>query len=662
MQALERTKLAASCTSRLALLLLATNALAWGCSSSKDLAEAPKNEAASDRDAVGSSDAEEEPIDVFEPLEPYDPPLLAEIDAKAGWVDQRVADMRQVLRDRLKEHPPLVDAAEAMKLRNNGEEDNAAIYSVIRQLPASEDEVDYDATFVHWAGGEAKSLNPLMINLEGEMELLALTGLQLLSFDADFKPFAPAWAVKSWQTSADHMMDKFVLRDDVTWSDGKPLTAHDVEFAFQTAMSPRIPVPALRSNLQHLRWVEAYDDHTVVMFHKEPMASWTETIQFPIIPKHIYEESLRDDPTMVESDYHLKYDRQPVTCGPFEYASRTRGQETVIRRRESWYMHNGKQVRDKPYLKEIRIKVIVDPNTALLALKAGEVDDVRLTPEQWITQSEGDDFYEKNTKVNGSEWTEYHIIWNCQTPQFSDKRVRQAMAYAFDMQEMISNILYDLVLPGHGMFHPEAWMASKNIKPMTQDLDKAEELLDEAGWVDSDGDGVRDKEIGGRSVPLEFTLLTYEQPQAIKACTLLKNNLEQIGVVCHVKPTEFTVKNQMGLEHKFQAMMAGWGTGTDPSTLDNGYKTGQGRNFGQYSNPRVDELFEQGQREYDRDKRAAIYAELSEVLFDDQPVMWLFHRKSLFGLNKKVRGFNFSPRDPYGVEPGFHAIWIPKQN
>jgi peptide/nickel transport system substrate-binding protein len=639
-----------------------------GCSSG-DSTGAGKNASGGDEivaekseDKGKDSAAADEPTDVFEPLEPYDPPPLAEIDAKAGWIDQRVADGIQVLREKLKQNPPLVDEAAALSRRNNGVEDNEAIYSVMRQLPASDDDVDYEATFVHWVAGEAKSLNPLMINLEGEMELLALTGLQLLSFDADFKPFAPSWAVKSWQASADHMMDKFVLRDDLTWSDGKPLTAHDVVFAFQTIMKPTIPIPALRTNMQHLRWIEAYDDHTLVMFHKEPMASWTENIQFPVIPRHIYEKSLDEDPTMVESDYHLKYDRQPVTCGPYEYVSRERGQETVVRRRESWYMHNGEQVRPKPFLKEIRFKVIVDPNTALLALKAGEVDECRLTPEQWITQSGDDDFYNRNVKVNGLEWTEYHIVWNCQTPLFSDKRVRQAMAYAFDMKEMVSSIFYDLVLPGQGLFHPTAWMSSKTIKPIYQDLDRAEELLDEAGWVDSDGDGVRDKTINGRSVPLEFTVLAYEQPAAIKMCTLLKNNLEQIGVVCHVKPTEFTVKSQFGIEHKFQALQAGWGTGTDPSTLDNAYKTGQGRNFGLYSNPRVDELFEAGQREYDRDKRAAIYAEIQEVMFEDQPCLWLYHRKSLYGVNEKLRGFNFSPRDPYGVEPGFHALWVPKND
>jgi peptide/nickel transport system substrate-binding protein len=637
------------------LLAIAAVTLIWGCSSSTPIE--PDDEAA---DAT-KSEATEDPHDEFAPLEPYDAPPLDEIEAKAQWIDQPVKNSLAMLREKLKEHPPLVSEEEFRELRNNSDEDNEKIYSVIRQLPGSDDEVDWDASFVHYVGGDAKSLNPLMINSTTEMELLDLTGLQLVNFDAEFTPFAPDWAVKSWQVSKDRMMDKFVLRDDFTWTDGKPVTAHDVVFAFKTIMDPRVAIPALRSSVQHIRWIEAYDDHTLVIFHKKPMASWTENITFPLVPKHIYEKSLEDDPSMMNSDYHIKYERQPVTCGPYEYVKRVQGQETVVRRRESFHMHDDKQVRERPYLKEIRFRVITDPNTALLALKSGDVDEAVLTAEQWIAQTSGDDFYRLNTKVNGQEWTEFHIEWNCKTPFFSDKRVRQAMAQAFNHDELHKSILYNLAIPGTGVFHPDAWMASKNVKPFTQDLEKAEQLLDEAGWVDSDDDGIRDKEVNGRVIPFEFTVITYEQPNAIKACTLLKNNLDQIGVTCHVKPTEFTVKTQLAIEHKFQAIMGGWGTGTDPATLDNIYATNQGRNFGQYSNPKVDELFKQGQLEFDREKRAEIYRQIHEILWEDQPALWLFHRKSLFGVNKRLRGFNFSPRDPFGVQPGFYGFWVPKE-
>ncbi len=622
------------------------------------------NEPAAGSESEGTTsngEAKTDNAEMFAALEPFEPPTLAEIDASANWLDQPVAYGRELLRDRLKDHPPLLSAKEALALENKSEEDNDKIYSVLRQLPESDDQVDWDATWVHHLGGDLKSLNHLMISASVEMEVLELTGLQLLGFDAEFAPFAQKWAVDSWQTSEDHMMDKFVLRDDMTWSDGKPVTAHDFAFTFQTIMNPRVTIPAVRSSVQNLRWVHAYDDRTLVIFHKEAMGSWTENIQFPVIAKHIYEDSIADDPTMENSKYHLQFLNKPVTCGPYKYKSRARGQNLVLERRDEFWQKDGKPINPKPYFQQIRCEVIIDPNTSLLALKAGEIDDCRLTAEQWLTQTDSNDFYQQNTKVRGMEWTEFHIVWNTQRPYFQDPEVRRAMALAFDHQEMLSSIFYDLAPAGLGPFHPTGWMASQKPTAYQRDLDKAEDLLDAAGWDDSDGDGVRDKQVNGRLVPLQFTLLSSESPNSIKVCTLMKSNLDQIGIQVDVKPTEFTVLQDKSLKHQFDAMIAGWGTGTDPATLDNIFKTGGGRNYGQYSNKRVDELFELAQAEFDREKRAEYYAEIHDILWDEQAYMWLFYRPTLFGVSKEIRGFNFSPRDPFGVSPGINGIWKPKQ-
>jgi peptide/nickel transport system substrate-binding protein len=424
-----------------------------------------------------------------------------------------------------------------------------------------------------------------------------------------------------------------------------------------------VPVPAVRSGPDKLRWVHAYDDRTLVFFHKEPMATWRENMQFPILPKHIYETLVQEDPTLQDSEGHQKYENSPVTCGPYAYKSRKRGQEIVLARHEGYFMHKGQQVRRKPFAKEIRIKIIPDPNTSLLALRSGEIEETQLTSEQWVTDAtNNDEFYGRNTKVTGVEWVEFHFVWNCGSPFFSDKRVRLAMSYAFDHQEMLDNIFYGLYEPCNGPFHHTARFYPQDPPPFfTQDLDKAEDLLDEAGWDDSDFDGIRDKDVDGKLKPFEFTLNCPQTPNAQKVSVLLKDNLEQIGIICNVKPTEFTVLMQIDRDHKFHATMGGWGTGTDPSTLRNIFGTGQGRNYGLYSNPKVDELFDRGDREFDPQARDKIYEEIHRILAADQPYTWLFYRNSFYGFNRRLRGYNFSPRGPYGVSPGFFSIWVPAQ-
>jgi len=594
-------------------------------------------------------------------LEPFDPPTLEALDRDAKWIDRPVRDGLAMLRDELAKEPAPVSAAEALALANDSPEANAKILLSLGRLPEP-GQADLDARIDRHVTGDLGSTNPIMISTSAEFDILGLTGFGLFSFDRKLEPFASSETVASWQTSTDGLYDKVVLRDDLVWSDGKPITAHDIAFTYQVIMDPRVPVPAVRSGTDQLRWVHAYDDRTIVFFHKEPLATNVWNINFPVLPKHVYEHTWESDPTLKDSAEHVKLEQAPVSGGPYEIVGRQRGQQIVLRRRGSWSSVRGKQVREPPFFKEIRFRIIEDPNTSLLALKSGEIDEMVLLPEQWTTQTKGEDFYQRNTKATAPEWVSFHFGWNIDTPFFADRRVRRAMTYAFDHDRMLDKLCYGLYEPATGPFHETSWMApKKKLAPSKQDLDKAEALLDEAGWIDHDNDGVRDKEIGGRLVPFEFTMLVSQQPLRVAICTLLKENLDQIGVRMNVRPTESTVLQQLTQDKKFQAYHGGWGAGTDPDTSENIWATGAGRNYVGYSNPEVDRLFAEGRRELDRAKRAEKYARIQEILQDDQPYTWLYWRNSFYGFSKDLRGYVFSPRGPYHYSPGFGSLWMPKQ-
>ncbi|MCA9100369.1 MAG: peptide-binding protein [Planctomycetales bacterium] len=645
-----------SATSRLVLLLVVIVTLA-GCS-------APPNEGApvgtTDTAAVSatteSAGVASEESDTL--IEPFDPPTLAELDAKVEWIDQPVVDALKELREYQATWPPAENVDTVLALRNNSEEANARILNTLGRLPTSDSDVNYDATFLRRLRGDVNSTNPILINSTEEFDVSGFISAGLFSFDWNMKPFATADTVKSWQTSRDGMYDKVVLRDDLTWSDGKPLTARDVVFSFRTIMNPKVPVPAVRSGTDKLRWVEAYDDYTLVYFQKAAEATNVWNINFPIIPEHVYKDSLREDPTLQNSRYHVNLEDAPVTGGPYKFVSRTRGQDILLERREDYYMHDGKQVRDKPYFKYVRFRVLPEAESALLALEQGTIEEMELTPEQWVTRTDDDTFYELNTKVRGVQWLYYYFGWNMATPFFEDVRVREAMSYAFDHEEMLETLHYGLNEPAAGMFYPGSWMAPKEpLAPYRQDLDKAEQLLDEAGWVDTDGDGIRDKEIGGRRVPFEFNIVVKTDPVRVAICELLRQNLDQIGVVCNIQPLESTVLLQRMNDRKYQACFAGWGTGTDPYTNENLWKTGEERNYSGYSNPEVDRLFDEARGEFDREKRGALYARIGEIIYQDQPYTFLYFQSAFYGFNKGLRGYMFSPRGPYHFAPGISAIW-----
>jgi peptide/nickel transport system substrate-binding protein len=613
---------------------------------------------------TGATAAEEQPADkpfqLGDLLEPFDPPPLAELEKSAEWIDQPVVDFLEHMRDYLREQgAPLVSVEQALAMRNNSPSDNEAIQSALGQLaPPDGAGVDYDSVMVRKANADLKSINPLLGSTIVDQNYEDLTGISLFRFDWDFDVLADTRVVVSWQTSKDHLMDKVVLRDDLTWSDGKPVTAHDFAFTYKAIMTDAVIVPAVRQGLDQLRYVHAYDDHTLVFFHKEPLATNNPNMKFSALPKHIYADTIPKDPTLARSKEHSYLEDHPVVGGAYELTKRVRGQEFVLRRREAYYMHEGKQVRPKPYFKEVRCRIIEDDNTALLALKSGALDETEITAEQAASQTNDDEFYHRNTKVSGLEWTTYFICWNTATPYFSDKRIRQAMSHAIDYEELLNTVFYGLYPASRGTFHPTSWMFPKDgPQPYRQDLDKAEALLDAAGWVDSDGDGIRDKEINGRRVPLRFTMLTSQSVAGVATGILVKESLDQVGVICLPKPTEFTVLVQMSRDRKFQAFMGAWITGEEPDMQTNLWETGQMRNYANYANPKVDALFAEGRREFDREKRAQIYGQIHNILWEDQPYTWLVYRDSIYGFNKRLRGYNFSPRGPYAFAPGFKSIY-----
>jgi peptide/nickel transport system substrate-binding protein len=278
-----------------------------------------------------------------------------------------------------------------------------------------------------------------------------------------------------------------------------------------------------------------------------------------------------------------------------------------------------------------------------------------------MQQTTNEEFYGNNTKVRAVEWVYFYFGWNMKEPSapfFAEKKVREAMGVAFDHEEMLKTICYGLYEPATGIFHPTAPMyPQKPIPPLKRDIAKAEALLDEAGWVDSDGDGIRDKVINGKLVPFKFTILCSQVPERIAICNLLRQNLDEIGVECNVRPLEATVLSDNLMKHQYQANFGGWGTGADPSTLKNIWKTNEGRNFNQYSNTEVDDLLKEAENEKDRKKAMELYGKLHELIYADQPATFLYYQSAFYGFNKRLRGYYFSPRGPYHYSPGFGAIW-----
>ncbi len=269
--------------------------------------------------------------------EPFHPPAtLAELDKLVGqWEDRPVHDSLKLLSEDLAKHPPQISVPEALAMKNNSPEDNEKILSALSQLPSEKQQPNWDSRITRYLLGDIKSPNPIMNDSIEEARVVTVYNYMLFAFDWNLVPFADSDTVVSWQSSKDRLYDKVVLRRDCTWSDGKPITAHDVEFSYQTIMNPKIPVPAVKSGPDKLKGVVAYDDYTVVFFHQQSLATNEWNVNFPIIPEHIYKplydkldhmtfEELLQTPEYQETELH------PVSGYAYELVSRTRNQEIEV--------------------------------------------------------------------------------------------------------------------------------------------------------------------------------------------------------------------------------------------------------------------------------------------------------------------------------------------
>ncbi|MDP7639614.1 MAG: ABC transporter substrate-binding protein, partial [Candidatus Hydrogenedentes bacterium] len=250
-------------------------------------------------------------------------------------------------------------------------------------------------------------------------------------------------------------------------------------------------------------------------------------------------------------------------------------------------------------------------------------------------------------------------------PFFTDRRVRRAMAHAYDRNRVLRDVSHNLYLPSNGIFDSEHWAHNPDVELIEFDLDRAAQLLDEAGWTVNPDDGLRYKTIDGKPVKFEFTIsfpLTFAD--AVRMGEIYRADLLRIGVSFKNRNIENATFSSKLLDHDFQAFVATNGFSIDPDYWRNTFHTDQyanGRNYMAYSSKRVDELFELEVSEFDRDKRAVYFRELQAQIYEDQPLMFMWNYTLTHAFSKRMRGVTLSPSGVYGFYPGQIGWWAAKE-
>ena len=538
--------------------------------------------------------------------------------------------------------------------------------SLFEPAPSDASQIALDDTLYRNVDGNPASLNPIFASSTYEFYLGDVLFSGLFSFDAAMNWTINHDVVESFEEADDHVTFTTKMKDGMTWQDGEPFEADDVCFSWDAILDDSVPCPAVKSGTDEIVKCEVLDRLTVRMTSKQPLPTNKWNIQFPIIPKHIYEKERKEHPDLNSGEFYNKNNRMPVGNGPYKIVDWVENDKIVVERWEGYW---GK----KPYFKRMVFRIIPDPNILLLTFNKGDVDEMRfLLPQAFATQAlPGSDFDKAGgVKLLKPQWDLTYICWNQDgsNPFFGDIRVRKAMTMATDIERMRRDITYNLYDQCHGIYHPDSWMYPKEgIALLPYDLDAAGKLLDEAGWVaDPNQEGWRYKTVDGAPRRFKFTMLVATGSiVGQRLAAILQNDLKSIGVEMDTQVLEWATFQEKIRKHQFEAQTAAWGTGTDPDSSKNIWKSDQydpkgefGRNYGKFSNARVDELYDLGMKEFDPAKRAEIYGEIAKLVYEDQPYTFLFNRPSLWAIQKRIHGVTTSPRGVFNFDPSVFGWWV----
>ncbi|HEX2164354.1 MAG TPA: ABC transporter substrate-binding protein, partial [Thermoanaerobaculia bacterium] len=446
--------------------------------------------------------------------------------------------------------------------------------------------------------------------------------LPLVDEAPDYETIIPRLA-ESWSFSDDRRVLTFRLRDDVVWSDGVPVTSADVVFTYQAWTSPELAWEGATA-LAAVEGVEAVDPHTVRFrfAHAYPTALLDVAAGAVILPAHAWGEL-----PFAEWRENADWFRQHLVAdGPFTLASWTPQQEIVLERNPRYYEEG------LPRLDRVTIRVVPDQTAQLTQLLNGQLDFVfALSPDDVprVERAPGADVV--------SYWTRGYVAvaWNNRGELFADPAVRRAMTYGIDRETLVGSIWGGFARPIASPIPPETWAWSEEVEPLPYDPDQARRLLDAAGWVDGDGDGVREKD--GR--PFRFRLMTNTgNRQREDALVLIQDQLQRIGVAVEPQALEFHTMIEQLIAGEFDAAIMGWGI---PTTFDfrYAYHTAEigSTNVVGFSDPEVDRLLEEARQVEDLKAMGPYLDRLQEIQQELQPYTFLWQSKRLLGIRERVQ-------------------------
>jgi peptide/nickel transport system substrate-binding protein len=459
--------------------------------------------------------------------------------------------------------------------------------------------------------------------------------LSLLTYGFDMKPM-PSLA-RSWDVSADGKTYTFQLERNVTWHDGKPLTAEDVIYTVKEFLP--VSHPRAKAIFERCESVTAPDPHTVVFKLKAPFGAFLgafDISNLPVMPKHIYAGT-----DIMKNPANLK----PIGCGPFKFKEWVRGSHIHLVRNENYFKPG------KPYLDAIIYRIIPDGASRAVALEQGTVQltqwtDLELFDAQRLAK---DPKFAMTTKGYEHFAPILMIEMNVRNGPLADKRFRQAISHAIDRQFVRDRILYGFGKIATGPVCSKTRFYDGNVRKYEFSTAKAIALMDEMG-LKPDASGVRAR--------LRLPVAPYGDMPA-RASEYIRQSLGKVGIAVTLETNDAAGWAQKISNWDFDLNVNWPFQYGDPALgVTRNYVTSNIRkvlfsNISGYSNPEVDRLADAAAAEVDPAKRQAHYSQMQKLLVEDCPTAWLVELEFPTIFDKRLKNMVTSG---IGIHESFDSV------
>ena len=513
----------------------------------------------------------------------------------------------------------------------------------------NEGTANFNQTYPSEAGGtlvDAMSGEPsgLIAMIAGESSASTIASNifnSLLKYDKNLE--LTGELAQSWDVSADQKTITFHLKPNLKWADGKSLTSDDILFTWQLVTDDKTRTP-YGADYKLVKKAEAPDPETFKVTYAQPYApaldSWS---GLHILPEHLLAgQDINNTP----------FARNPVGSHYYQLDQWKKGESISLKR-------NVNATQGQAKIDHLVSRIIPDRAAQFLELMADNIDSMSLNSIQYarIFPSRPDLTSKiAQYKELGNSYT--YLGFNLKRKPFDDVRVRQAINYAIDKQEIIDGVLLGLGLPVASPYKPGTRWSNPELHPYPYDPKKAIALLKEAGFEDHDHDGILDKD----GQPLSFEILTNQNKEREMSAVLVQRRLKEIGIDVKIRVVEWaTFISRFIKTGDFNVVLLGWGLGLEPDQFNIWHSSQQAPgqfNFIGYNNPTVDKLLEDGRMELNPDKRMKIYHEFAKILLEDSPVVYLFAGYGLPAIHKRVKGID-DPAPPAGIGHNSYEWYIP---